>query len=81
MNRKKQTPLKLSPVQITLRDNARHQIGELLGTLDRLDAITGDQADTEVIMDIRNDLKNHVDRLNNWFGTSPIEEQKVFNTG
>ncbi len=71
---KKQTPLKLSPGQIALRDIVLQQIGELLGTLDRLDAITGEQADTEVIMDIRTDLKNHIDLFGQWFGTSPIEE-------
>lgn len=74
MSNKKQTPLKLSPGQIALRDIVLQQIGELLGTLDRLDAITGDQPDTEVIMDIRNDLKNHIDLFGQWSGTSPIEE-------
>ena len=67
-------PLKLSTEQIALRDVAVKQIGELLATLERLDRITGDQADEEVIMDIRNDLKNHVDLFGQWFGTSPIEE-------
>ena len=74
MSSKKQTPLKLSHGQIALRDIAVQQIGELLATLERLDRITGDQADKEVIMDIRNDLKNHIDLFGQWFGTSPIEE-------
>ena len=71
---KKQTPLKLSLGQIGLRNIALNQIAALLGTLERLDAITGVQADSEVIMDIRNDLTNHIDLFNKWFGTSPVEE-------
>ena len=67
-------PLKLSADQITLRDIAIKQIGELLATLGRLDAITGEQADTEVIIDIRSDLNHGVDLLNRWFGTSPVED-------
>lgn len=74
MNSKKQTLLKLSPEQIALRDIAVQQIGELLATLESLDRITGNQADTEVVMDIRNDLKNHIDLFGQWFCTSPIEE-------
>ena len=74
MSSKKQTPLKLSHGQIALRDIAIQQIGELHCTLDRLDAITGGQADSEVIMDIRNDLKNQIDLFGQWFGTSPVEE-------
>ena len=81
MSNKKLHPLKLSPEQIALRDIAVQQIGELLATLERLDRITGDQADKEVIMDIRNDLKNHIDLFGQWFGTSPIEESNVFNAG
>lgn len=67
-------PLKLSADQITLRDIAIKQISELLATLGRLDAITGEQADTEVIGDIRSDLNHGVDLLNRWFGTSPVED-------
>jgi len=74
MSEPKLHPLKLSPEQIALRDIAVQQIGELLTTLERLDRITGGQADKEVIMDIRNDLNNHIDLFANWFGTSPIEE-------
>ena len=74
MSEPKLHPMKLSPEQIALRDIAVQQIGELLATLERLDRITGDQADKEVIMDIRNDLKNHIDLFGQWFGTSPIEE-------
>ena len=74
MSEPKLHPLKLSPEQIALRDIAVQQIAELLATLERLDRITGDQADKEVIMDIRNDLKNHIDLFGQWFGTSPIEE-------
>ncbi|MDA1230309.1 MAG: hypothetical protein O2856_06005 [Planctomycetota bacterium] len=74
MSEPKLHPLKLSPEQIALRDIAVQQIGELLATLQRLDAITGKQADTEVISDIRHDLKNHIDLFGQWFGTSPVEE-------
>ena len=74
MNSKKQTPLKLSPGQIALRDIVLQQIGELPATLERLDAITGRQADTEVISDIRHDLEHAVELFGQWFGTSPIEE-------
>jgi len=74
MSNKKLHPLELSLGQIGLRDMAVQQIGELLGTLERLNLITSEQADKEVIMDIRNDLKTHVDMFANWFGTSPIEE-------
>ncbi len=74
MNQKKQTPLKLSLGQIGLRNIALNQIDGLLGTLGRLDAITGEQADKEVIMDIRHDLEHAVELLKHWFGTSPIEE-------
>ena len=41
---------------------------------DALDRITGDRADKELIMDIRNDLKNHIDLFGQWFGTSPTEK-------
>lgn len=74
MSSKKLHPLKLSPEQIALRDTAVQQIGELLATLQRLDAITGKQADKEVISDIRHDLEHAVDLFGQWFGTSPIEE-------
>lgn len=74
MSDKKLHPLKLSLGQIALRDIAVQQIGELLKTLERLDRITGDQADTEVISDIRSDLNHAVDLFANWFGTSPVEE-------
>ena len=70
----KQTPLKLSLGQIGLRNIALNQINGLLGTLKRLDAITGEQADKEVIADIRHDLEHGIDLLKHWFGTSPIEE-------
>jgi len=74
MRNKKLHPLKLSTEQIALRDMAVQQTGELLRTLERLDAITSNQADTEVIMDIRNDLTHHLELFAEWFGTSPIEE-------
>ena len=74
MSNMKLHPLKLSTEQIALRDVAVQQIGELLATLERLDRITSDQADKEVIMDIRNDLKNHIDLFGQRFGTSPTEE-------
>lgn len=67
-------PLQLSLGQIALRDMALGYIRELQATLNRLDAITGEQADKEVIADIRNDLNHHIDLFTNWFGTSPIEE-------
>lgn len=74
MTDKKFHPLKLSLGQIALRDIAVQQIGELLQTLERLDAISGEQADREVIMDIQNDLKHHMVLFAEWFGTSPIED-------
>ena len=74
MSDKKLHPLKLSQDQIALRDIAVQRIGELLATLEHLDRIIGDQADKEVIMDIRSDLKNHIDLFGQWFGTSPVEE-------
>lgn len=67
-------PTILSPEQNILRDIAVQQIGELLATLQRLDAITLKQADTEVISDIRHDLEHAVELFGQWFGTSPIEE-------
>ena len=73
MDNEKQHPLKLSLGQIALRDTAIRQIGGLLSTLERLDLITSEQSDKEVIIDVRNDLKNHVDLFNKWFGTSPID--------
>ena len=69
-----QTPLTLSPGQIALRDIAIQQISKLLGTLDRLEAITGEQADKEVVMDIRNDLKQAIVLFTKWFGTSPVDQ-------
>lgn len=74
MSNKKLHPLKLSLGQIALRDIAVQQIGELLQTLERLDRITGEQADTEVISDIRHDLNHAVELFAEWFGTSPVEE-------
>ena len=74
MSDKKLHPLKLSLEQIALRDIAVQQIGELQCTLERLIEITSTQADTEVIMDIRNDLNHHLELFAEWFGTSPIEE-------
>ena len=50
------------------------QIGEQQGTSDRLDAITGEQADKEVVIDIRNDLKQAIVLFTKWFGTSPVDE-------
>ena len=61
MSEPKLHPLKLSPEQIALRDIAVQQIGELLATLERLDRNTGDQADKEVISDIRHDLEHAVE--------------------
>ena len=74
MSEPKLHPLKLSPEQIALRDIAVQEINELLATLEHLDRITGDQADKEVIMDIRSDLNHHLELFAKWFGTSPIEE-------
>jgi len=73
MSNEKQHGLQLSLGQIALRDIAIRQIGGLLSTLERLDRITSEQSDKEVIVDVRNDLKNHVDLFNKWFGTSPID--------
>lgn len=67
-------PLKLTAEQIELRDLAVQKIAELLATLQQLDGITGEQADTEVIGDIRSDLNNHIELFSKWFGTSPIED-------
>ena len=67
-------PLKLTAVQIELRDLAVQKITQLLSTLQQLDGITGEQADREVIADIRNDLNHHIELFSKWFGTSPIEE-------
>ncbi len=61
-------------VHSELRDIAVQQIVELQTTLKRLDAITGKQADREVIGDIRSNLKNHIELFSKWFGTSPIED-------
>lgn len=74
MTDKKLHPLKLSLGQIALRDIALEQIAGLQGTLQRLQAITAEQADTEVISDIDSDLQHAVELLKCWFGTSPIEE-------
>ena len=74
MNDKKLHPLRLSTEQIALRDMAVQQIRELQSTLGRLDGITTNQGDTEVIMDVRNDLNHHLELFAEWFGTSPIEE-------
>ena len=67
-------PLTLTAEQIKLRDIAVQKIAELLATLQQLDGITGEQADTEVISDIRNDLSHHIELFSKWFGTSPIED-------
>ena len=67
-------PLKLTAVQIELRDLAVQKITQLLSSLQQLDGITGEQADREVIADIRNDLNHHIELFSKWFGTSPIEE-------
>ena len=74
MTDKKLHPLKLSMGQIALRDIAVQQIGELLKTLERLDAITGEQSDREVISDIQSELNRHVELFAEWFGTSPVDE-------
>lgn len=74
MSNEKLHPLKLTAEQIELRDIAVQQIGELQTTLKRLDAITGKQADREVIGDIRSNLTNHIELFSKWFGTSPIED-------
>jgi hypothetical protein len=67
-------PLKLTAEQTELRDLVTQKIAELLATLQQLDAITGEQADREVIADIRNDLNHHLELFSKWFGTSPIED-------
>jgi hypothetical protein len=74
MSNEKLHPLKLTAEQIELRDIAVQQIGELQTTLKRLDAITGKQADREVIGDIQSNLANHIELFSKWFGTSPIED-------
>lgn len=74
MSKDKLHPLQLTAEQIELRDLAVQKITELLATLQQLDAVTGEQADTEVIGDIRSDLNHHVELFAKWFGTSPIEE-------
>lgn len=74
MSKDKLHPLQLTAEQIELRDLAVQKITELLATLQQLDAVTGEQADTEVIGDIRSDLNNHLELFAKWFGTSPIEE-------
>jgi hypothetical protein len=73
VDNEKQHPLKLSLGQIALRDIAIRQTGGLLSTLERLDRITREQSDKEVIIDVRNDLKNRVDLRNERCGTSPID--------
>ena len=75
MSEKKLHPLQLSLGQIALRDIAVQQIWELLKTLERLRAITGLQADIEVLGDIRNDLNHHVELFGEWFGTSPVDDR------
>ena len=67
-------PLTLTAEQIELRDLAVQKIAELLTTLQQLDGVTGEQADTEVIADIRNDLNHHLELFARWFGTSPVED-------
>ncbi len=74
MSNEKLHPLKLTAEQIELRDIAVQQIGELQKTLKRLDAVTGKQADREVISDIQSNLANHIELFSKWFGTSPIED-------
>lgn len=74
MSNEKLHPLTLTAEQIELRDMAVQQIGELQKTLQRLVALTGEQADREVIGDIRSDLTNHIELFSKWFGTSPIDD-------
>ena len=74
MSKDKLHPLELTVEQIELRDLAVQKIAELLATLQDLDDITGEQADREVIGDIRSDLNNHIELFAKWFGTSPIDE-------
>ena len=74
MSKDKFHPLKLTAEQIELRNLAVQKIAELLATLQQLDAVTGEQADREVIADIWGDLNHHLELFAKWFGTSPIEE-------
>ena len=74
MSNTKLHPLQLTTEQIKLRDIAVQKITELLATLQQLDDTTSEQADREVIGDIRSDLNHHRELFAKWFGTSPIEE-------
>jgi hypothetical protein len=66
-----QTPSSLSPDQKSLQAVALRQLQDVLTTLERLRAITIEQADMEAVLDARENVNAAVEILQHWYGTEP----------
>ena len=66
-----QRPSTLSPDQESLQAVALRQLQDVLATLERLRAITIEQADMEAVPDAREDVNAAVEILQHWYGTDP----------
>jgi len=66
-----QTPSSLSPDQKSLQAVALRQLQDVLTTLESLKEITIEPADTEAVLDAKEQVNTAVEILQHWYGTEP----------
>ena len=66
-----QKPSSLSPDQKSLQGVALRQLQDILTTLERLQDITIEEADTEAVLDAKEQVNTAVEILQHWYGTEP----------
>ena len=66
-----QKPSSLSPDQKSLQTVALRQLQDVLTTLERLREITNEPADTEALLDAKEQVNAAVEILQPWYGTEP----------